>query len=148
MTVPVLSAARRLAEKSGWTLSNLQLQKILYLAHMFYMGRTNGAPLVPGHFEAWEYGPVHPDLYHKAKVFGSDPVENIFHGNAPIKDGPEQEILDEALKSLGGVAPSRLVAATHRKNGAWYNNYNPGTRHCVIPNQDIWDEYRNLDSAA
>ncbi|RWO77206.1 type II toxin-antitoxin system antitoxin SocA domain-containing protein [Mesorhizobium sp.] len=67
MTLHVLSAAKHLAKQSGWSLSNLELQKILYLAHMFYLGRT-GEPLVSGHFEAWDYGPVHPDLYHRVKV--------------------------------------------------------------------------------
>mgnify|MGYP006283548483 CR=1 FL=1 len=77
MTVSVLSAAKRLAARSGWTLSNLELQKILYLAHMVHLGRTDGAPLVHGLFEAWDYGPVHPDLYHRVKIFGSSPVKNI-----------------------------------------------------------------------
>lgn len=38
MTVSVLAAAKRLAQRSNWSLSNLELQNILYLAHMFYMG--------------------------------------------------------------------------------------------------------------
>lgn len=148
MTVSVLSAAKRLAQQSGWTLSNLELQKILYLAHMFHMGRHEGAPLVPGLFEAWEYGPVHPDLYHKVKVFGADPVQNIFSGVPDIPPGPEQEILDEAVRDLGHLGPGRLVNATHRKNGAWAINYIPGARHRAIPNSDILREYQELDNAA
>lgn len=147
MTVPVLSAAKRLAERSGWTLSNLELQKILYLAHMFHLGRTGGEPLVPGYFEAWDYGPVHPDLYHRAKVFGSDPVANIFYGNVDLPEGAERAILDEAYDSLGKLGPGRLVNATHRKDGAWAVNYIPGVRHRPIPNSDILAEYQALDGA-
>jgi uncharacterized phage-associated protein len=127
-------------------LSNLELQKLLYLAHMFYLGRTGGEPLVPGYFEAWDYGPVHPDLYQRAKIFGSDPVENIFHANAE-PTGPELAILDEAYDSLGRSGPGRLVNATHRRGGAWDRNYHPGIRHCVIPNQDILSEYQGLNDA-
>ncbi|MEJ6849532.1 type II toxin-antitoxin system antitoxin SocA domain-containing protein [Sinorhizobium fredii] len=145
MTVPVLSAAKRLSSRSGWTLSNLELQKILYLAHMFYLGRNNGQPLIPGHFEAWEYGPVHPDLYHRVKVFGSDPVQNIFHGYRELEESPERDILDEAYDSLGKAGPGRLVNATHRRGGAWDINYIPGVRHCTIPNEDILNEYRGLN---
>lgn len=145
MTISVLSAAKHLAKRSGWTLSNLELQKILYLAHMFHLGRNNGEPLVRGLFEAWEYGPVHPDLYRKAKIFGSDPVENVFHGIAEIGVGSEQAILDEAYDSLGNAGPGKLVNATHRKGGAWETNYIPGVRHCVIPNEDILREYQGLD---
>jgi uncharacterized phage-associated protein len=147
MTVPVLSAAKRLAERSGWTLSNLELQKILYLAHMFYLGRTGGEPLVPGQFEAWDYGPVHPDLYHRVKVFGSDKVENIFYGNPDLPEGPERAILDEAYDSLGKLGAGRLVNATHRRTGAWAINYLPGVRNRPISNADILAEYQELDGA-
>lgn len=147
MTVPVLSAARRLAARSNWTLSNLELQKILYLAHMFHLGRT-GNPLVYGNFEAWDYGPVHPELYHRVKVFGSDPVGNVFHGISEPADGPERDILDEAYDNLGNAGPGRLVNATHRRGGAWDRNYIPGIRHCAIPNADILTEYQGLDNGA
>ncbi|MEP7173721.1 MAG: type II toxin-antitoxin system antitoxin SocA domain-containing protein [Aestuariivirga sp.] len=147
MTINVLSAAKHLAKRSGWTLSNLELQKILYLTHMFHLGRNNGEPLVHGLFEAWDYGPVHPDLYRRAKIFGSDPVENIFHGDADVPEGAERAILDEAYDSLGHAGPGKLVRATHSVGGAWHTNYVPGRRHCVIPNEDILAEYQTLKDA-
>lgn len=147
MTVPVLSAAKRLAECSGWSLSNLELQKLLYLAHMFHLGRTNGQPLVSGHFEAWDYGPVHPKLYHRVKVFGSDPVGNVFHGEPDIDDASAVELLDDAVAKLSHLSPGRLVAITHRPNGAWEQNYRPGARGIIIPNQDILDEFRDREDA-
>ena len=145
MPVPVIAAAKRVAERSGWSLSNLELQKILYLAQMFYMGEHDGEPLVPGHFEAWDYGPVHPTLYHEAKIFGSSPVKNIFHSVPELPDGPEAKHLDEAVKQLANVGSGRLVAATHRPNGAWDKNYIPGARNIIIPNEDILAEYRALE---
>lgn len=145
MTLHVLSAAKHLAKKSGWTLSNLELQKILYLAHMFYLGR-NGDPLVFGSFEAWDYGPVHPDLYHRVKVYGADPVQDIFYGVGDLLQGPEKAILEEALKDLGHLGPGRLVNATHRKGGAWATHYQPGSRQSVIPNSAILAEYQDLEN--
>lgn len=145
MAVSVFSAAKRLASQSGWSLSNLELQKILFLAHMFHLGRS-GEPLILKNFEAWEYGPVHPDLYHKAKVFGSDPVENIFHSASDLPDGAEKDIIDEACISLSGAGAGRLVQATHRDGGAWDKNYIPKIRHCVIPNDDILLEYQDLEN--
>ncbi len=147
MTISALSAAHRLAGRSDWTLSNLELQKILYLAHMFYLGRTGGAPLVAGHFEAWDYGPVHPDLYHHVKMFGADPVKNVFSSKHAIADGPERDILDEAYDNLGKAGPGRLVAATHRAGGAWDRAYVPGLRHCIIENAEILREYQEIDGA-
>ena len=144
MTVSVLSAAKRLAKRSNWTLSNLELQKILYLAHMFYLGRSKGEPLVSGHFEAWDYGPVHPDLYRIAKIFGSSAVENIFHSTPEIQDGLQASMIDEAYDTIGKSGAGRLVNATHRTGGAWASHYIPGVLHCVIPNEDILREYMDM----
>ena len=146
MTISILSAARRLGESSGWTLSNLELQKLAYLAHMFYMGRHSGEPLVHGHFEAWDYGPVHPDLYHRAKMFGSDYVQSFIFNGVSDAAGREKEILDEAYRDLGHVKAGRLVSATHRCGGAWEINYRPGAKGVIIPNADILAEYATLGS--
>lgn len=144
MTISVLSAAKSLAASSDWNLTNLELQKIVYLAHMFYMGRHNGEPLVHGSFQAWDYGPVHPDLYHRAKIFGSDKVKSFIFKDAEDPAGKEREILDEAFAAFGHIVVGKLVSATHRKGGAWEINYRPGERGVIIPNDDILAEYQGL----
>lgn len=145
MAVNVLDAARHMAKRSDWSLSNLKLQKLIYLAHMFHMGRHDGEPLVHGSFEAWDYGPVHPELYHKAKVYGSAPVKTIPAGLELGEDSPEAAILNEAYDALGDTRAGQLVNATHRKGGAWDRNYIPGARRVIIPNEDILDEYEGMD---
>lgn len=141
MTVSVFAAAKRLGEQSGWSLSNLEMQKLLYLAHMFHLGK-HGTPLVSGQFEAWDYGPVHPELYHRAKIFGSSPVGNVFHTVEDVSGGAEAELLDDAVKQLSHNRPGKLVAITHWEKGAWAKHYIPGARGVAIPNDDILEEYR------
>jgi uncharacterized phage-associated protein len=143
MAMHVLSAAKRLGARSNWSLTNLELQKLIYLAHMFFLGRK-GEPLVSGLFQAWDYGPVHPELYHKAKIFGANPVENIFHSYPDLPEGPEGQIIDEVYAVLGSAGPARLVNATHRQNGAWDRSYRPGVMFRIIPNEDILREYKDL----
>jgi|GEM_PF-6636616 len=58
MAVHALSAARAICELRDWEVSNLELQKILYIAHMVYLGETDSHPLIKENFEAWDYGPV------------------------------------------------------------------------------------------
>ncbi len=116
MTVSILSAAGRLCKKSGWCLTNLQLQKMAYLAHMFYMGTHDGEPLVSGSFEAWDLGPVHPDLYHAVKRHGNASVERKtlgLYSDVP-SDHPGARFLDDAVTGLPG---GRFVAITHWEKG-------------------------------
>lgn len=148
MPVSVLAAAKRMGERSGWSLSNLELQKMLYIAQMFHIGET-GQPLVLGNFEAWDYGPVHPTLYHRIKIFGADPVKNIFHSVSDIADSaPEAVTIDSAVEQLSGSQPGELVAITHSDIGAWASYYVPGERGIVIPNEAILREFNARREAA
>lgn len=60
MTVSSIDASKTLCELSGWQTSNLRLQKLLYIAHMYYM-RGGKGDLVRENFEAWKFGPVERD---------------------------------------------------------------------------------------
>ncbi|QZN99150.1 Panacea domain-containing protein [Chenggangzhangella methanolivorans] len=107
MTVSALSAARTLGELRDWTLSNLEIQKILYLAHMYHLGRT-GQPLINEAFEAWDYGPVVPEVYGRAKGTGSAPIRpSAFSWYVPVMPGTtEFNILKDAADGLKGVRPA------------------------------------------
>lgn len=144
MTMSVLQAAEHLARRSNWTLSNLQLQKIIYLAHMFYMGENDAEPLVHGNFEAWAYGPVHPTLYQKAKVYGSGSVKSLDVRSGEPKKSEAIDIINEAYDDLKDSSPGKLINITHREGGAWDRNYVAGARHIIIPNDEILDEYRRF----
>lgn len=146
MSVSVFDAAKRVCELGHWGVTNLKLQKILYLAQMVHLGRY-GRRLVDETFEAWDYGPVSSKLYHRAKVFGSGPVGNLFHGSGPIADRQSEELLVEACTNLLGKSPSELVAMTHAPNGAWAKNYQPDLLGIPIPDCDILDEYRDRMNA-
>ncbi|MGR3823840.1 MAG: Panacea domain-containing protein [Salipiger marinus] len=125
-------------------MTNLKLQKLLYLAHMVHLGEHD-EPLVHGQFEAWDYGPVHPVLYRKARVFGSDPVKDVFPNERPLAVGSsERDTVDEAYQQLGRLPAGTLVNITHKPGGAWYSNYAPGHRHITIPDRDILREFRGL----
>lgn len=53
----------------GFGVTNMALNKILYFSHGWSLADRN-APLVSLTFEAWDYGPVLPLLYHQFKRFG------------------------------------------------------------------------------
>jgi uncharacterized phage-associated protein len=147
MTISTFDAAKTLGHFSDWSLSNLQMQKILYIAHMFYMGK-HGEPLVDERFQAWDYGPVLPKLYEKIKFYGREPVKDVFYNSEIKKDCKEGNIIRDAATALKDAKPGVLVSYTHKHNGAWEKNYLPGERFVVIPNEDIISEYRMIEEAS
>lgn len=142
MAVHPFVAAKKVCELRDWRASNLEIQKILYLGHLIALGRSNGARgLITDHFQAWDYGPVLPVLYHRAKAFGNGPVHNVFQ-IFPNVAGEDADIIVETVQSVAGRSAGDLVAITHWANGAWAKNYIPGAKGVVIPDRDILEEYR------
>jgi uncharacterized phage-associated protein len=116
------------AMSNGIFLTNLQLQKIVFFAHGTYLARY-GAPLVVNRFEAWEHGPVVPELYHSLKQHGDRPIKSLVSrydlesgknvvvtASIPIR---VREHLAEILLFYGRMDPWELVRLSHLPNGPW-----------------------------
>jgi uncharacterized phage-associated protein len=143
MAINSLIAAKKVCKASDWTATNLEVNKILYLAQMMRLGRTSGSQaLVFESFQAWDYGPVLPTVYHRLKAFGNGPAGDVFLAFPSIDGTAEADLIDEAVHSLRDKTPGQLVAITHWEGGAWAKNYRPGARSLIIPNADIYEEYR------
>ena len=143
MSIHPLTAAKWVCQERGWSATNLEINKILYIAHLAYLGRNSGSePLVSERFEAWDYGPVLPSVYHRAKAFGNGPVQDVFHSFPAMDESKECQTIRETVNSVRGKTPGELVAITHWENGAWAKHYRPGAKGIVIPNPDIFAEYR------
>jgi uncharacterized phage-associated protein len=141
MAISTFAAAKKICELSDWTITNLKLQKILYLAYRDYYGE-NDKPLIAGEFEAWKYGPVISALYDHVKMFGDKPIINRFYNIEEHNDDSTEEMasLSKAWQKYGSMEGWELVQMTHTPEGAWSKNYNPD-QNCTIPNKDIKEEY-------
>ncbi len=138
------SVAKFVCERGGWKVSNLQLQKLIYMAQMLHLGRHDGTRLVDANFEAWDYGPVEPDLYHKIKMFGSKPVDDVFFDARYFTKSDERRgTLIEVCDTLLSKRPGELVDITHWPDGAWAKYYVPGSRYIRIPDAAIAQEYHD-----
>ena len=144
MAIDVFVAAKTLGIECRWRVSNLKMQKILYLAHLDYMGKHNER-LVESPFEAWNYGPVQPDLYHKLKRFGARNVRDVFFGEEPLTEGDEFDVL-RRMSKLRHVTSGVLIAVTHIGGGGWLRTRNLGMD--VIPDNFIREEYHRLVKGA
>ncbi|MGH6794035.1 MAG: Panacea domain-containing protein [Methylocella sp.] len=138
------TVAKFVCEQSGWQISNLSLQKMLYLAQVEYIGEHDGERIVDTAFEAWNFGPVSPELYHKVKIFGSGPVRNVFFGARRFREDDKRrsKLIDVCRKYLG-KRPGELVELTHWDFGAWARKYEPNVRGIQITDDDIAREYCN-----
>jgi uncharacterized phage-associated protein len=118
------------ARELGHDVSNLKLQKLLFLCHAFFLVET-GRPLVRGSFEAWQYGPVHREAYDAFKRFGAKPIaedaksfDPVTGARKPIPLPADRDTLDvvrRVIKFYGGKSPGELVELTHAKNGPWHH---------------------------
>ena len=144
MAVPVLRAGKHLAKMSGWTYSNLEMQKILYISHMVYLGQLH-EPLLEGNFEAWDYGPVHPELYYHLSSYGAKSIpESAFDDIEDlnkIAHRKEMAVLKGVARNFPHPSGPTLIGITHQAKGAWRKRYKPETRGIIISNSDVFEEY-------
>lgn len=111
----------------GRPISNLQLQKILYYIQGEYMKKNQGEVLFNESIEAWQYGPVVPDVYYEYNIYSAsriiDKQEEI-----EITDC-NKSIIDEVIVNKSLLRASRLVHDTHQES-PWiiaYKRYNGST---------------------
>ena len=102
-------------------ITNLKLQKLSYYAQGFYLA-INDEPLFPETIEAWQHGPVVPDLYQKYKTYRANPIpipEDIDFSlfNTEIRD-----LLDEIYCVYGQFSPWKLRDMTHSET-PWIEAY-------------------------
>ena len=142
MSITSTAALRRLCELRDWSITNLEANKLLYFAQMIALGET-GRPLVKEKFQAWNLGPVLPEVYHMAKAFGDKPIRRyLFSKSGPLPDRCEAAV-QKALDEFGDLTSAQLVAESHWRKGAWAKHFREGSKGIEIPNNDILAEYES-----
>jgi len=84
-------------------ITNLKLQKLLYYAQGFHLALF-GKPLFRESLEAWQYGPVVPEIYRIYKQYGSSPLPQPDDFNIEQYDRQTQELLD-FMKCTDNILP-------------------------------------------
>jgi uncharacterized phage-associated protein len=104
-------------------MTHLKLQKLLYYAQGFSLA-CNNESLFNEPIEAWEHGPVCPELYQEYKAYKRRPVppkKGLTMEAVKIKFTPEQlEILELVYDNFGCLTGSRLRQVSH-SDLAWIN---------------------------
>lgn len=103
-------------------ISNLQLQEILYFIQERFL-KKNQITFAED-IEAWQFGPVVPDVYYKFCGYGAMPIASSF--DVERISGSDCAMIDRIVEEKRSMDPWDLVADTHRENGAWDKVYQNG----------------------
>lgn len=108
--------------------THLSLQKILYFIHGKHL-IERGKPLVGGHFEAWQYGPVHPLIFSTFRntrgarltqqAVKLDPLTGRYSDLAPIENKDDRLFIRVNAARFLDVPPGRLVDLSHADGSPW-----------------------------
>ena len=130
-------------EERGHSLSNLKLQKLVYIAHGFYLGFFE-EPLSNAGAQAWKYGPVFPSLYQNLKKYGAGRVtDHISTYDKVEKNSPEADFIKDIWESYGNLSPVALVARTHKPGTPWDEVWKQKSG-ATIPDDLIMQHFKKL----
>ncbi|HEX7682331.1 MAG TPA: type II toxin-antitoxin system antitoxin SocA domain-containing protein [Trinickia sp.] len=124
MTVTPLQLAGDIVRRSGAKgrlLTNLSVQKLAYFCHGWHLALKE-VPLVSERFAAWKFGPVLPSVYHKLKVFSSNPIppgHPLVTMLACNLETDSASIVDRVLDLYGPYSGAQLVEMSHVQGGPW-----------------------------
>jgi uncharacterized phage-associated protein len=136
------------------TITPMKLQKLIYYAHGWHLALTN-RPLLDRPVEAWQYGPVLPDVYRAFERFGAQPITEparhfTIDGWKPALEpytmpasDPDtaysDRILRRILEQYGGYSAIQLSMMTHADGTPWAHVWseNQGKRYVPIPDEEI-----------
>ncbi len=137
-------------KKDGNPLTPLQIIKLTYLCQAWMLAMFD-REMFRQEIQAWEHGPVIPDVYHSVKRYGAKPVKRRIGYVSPENfDNEEMHILNEVYDAYGHWTGFQLSAHTHQPGTPWYETKRkqPLGRSEVIPRDVIQEHYvRKLDAS-
>lgn len=137
----------QLAEHEAYSLTNMQLQKLVFFSHGVYLGAF-GRPLIVEEVKAWTFGPVIPQLYNKLRRYGGGTVtqflENDYDDEVSRLDTDKLalSVIHLVWKTFGRFSGARLSAISHQPGSPWDLTWKR-EEFSVIPQSVIQDYYAN-----
>ena len=119
--------------KDNCPISNLQLQKILYYIQREFL--QQGTIAFPENIEAWQFGPVIPEVYKQYCGFGALPIRMKY---VIVIRSNDENIINPIIEKKRMLNPWDMVSDTHSPGKAWDLIYNSGLGdHQIIPKELI-----------
>jgi uncharacterized phage-associated protein len=108
----------------GDLISNLKLQKLCYYAAgvIAAVRGDDTRPLFQDEIQAWQHGPVVPNVYHKFKNYGSEGIPPLVDGDFSEIEDRDRRVLDDVYNYYGQYSAWKLRNMTHEE-APWVNAY-------------------------
>lgn len=100
------------AREVGELVTHLKLQKLCYFAQAYHLAMTD-TPLFDGDLEAWEHGPVSPEIWREYRYTRTplSPPPDLLD---PVQDAEELEFLGIIGQKFGPYSAVQLRNLSHR----------------------------------
>jgi uncharacterized phage-associated protein len=155
-----LAIANYFIKKSNYTVTPLQLIKIVYISYGYVLAILE-EKLFSEEIEAWQFGPVVPSIYHTFKHYKKESVSELsteitfddnFHFNEEIftmdKENENYEttiqILDKVWDSYKKYSGYELIDLTHKDNTPWSQVFKHNQHHIKLEDSAIKTYYSKL----
>lgn len=135
MTTPykaksIANAFITMANRDGYDITPMQLQKLMYYANGYFLAENDGQPLINEYFEAWDYGPVVPTVFYEFREYHDRPIKRFAYtydrekrktivAPQPIGDARSEGVLDWVWRHYRDYDGIELSNMTHKKDGPW-----------------------------
>lgn len=122
--------------------NNYTLNKILYLAHCYYMMKT-GKELIEERFQAWTIGPIIPEVYWEYSIYSGAPIIPFY--KLEYKMDPEvDKIICKLVRNLSSMELWKLPKLYNFEGSAWSKTYVKGKYLEIKPSlirEDVEENY-------
>ena len=140
----VLDVSRYIIKYSNekeYGISSLKLQKVLYFVQAYFLiSKPDESPCFRERIEAWDFGPIVPEVYCEYKQYGSSNIptvlsfididENNLWNSKRVKyhdtsiDSDDKELIRAVVDKFSDFTATDLVKITHRQ-APWKDAYEP-----------------------
>jgi uncharacterized phage-associated protein len=124
----------------------LALQKLLFFSDGVNYA-LNGEQMICEEVQAWQHGPVYPDIYQKYKKYGYKPIDNVINSThgcmLSLVSNEELKALNLVIRTFGLYSPKVLEKISHSQS-PWVNKregYDEKDSSCELIREDSIKEY-------
>lgn len=141
--VDVADALVRLSLAEKKPLTNMKIQKLTYIVYGYWLGFTN-FQLFQDTVEAWQYGPVIPELYYRLARYGANFIQEPILKESSIPESSETyELIQAVYNKYKDLTAGQLVYLTHLPNTPWSNTWSVRQKGIISPDE-IRDYYQKV----